>query len=211
MTKEMERRTFGFELRDNAGKPEITGYAAVFNSMSVDMWGFREQVAPGAFKKTLQEQDVCALWNHDTGAVMGRMSQNMTLVEDERGLAIDLTDPVMSAEQREMMQRGLVDKMSFGFETIRDLWEEDRAAETVTRTLLEVRLFEVSVVTFPAYTDTSASMRAVDKAKEIRSKFAAPGDHAAAVPQDITGPVLHLADERRMRVEIARRKLQLTN
>lgn len=207
MKQEMERRTFGVELRDDAGNPKITGYAAVFNSWSCDMYGFREKIAPGAFKKTIKESDVRALWNHDTGIVLGRSKAGtLALKEDETGLLIEIDPPHSAADYLETMRRGDVDQMSFGFQVIKDLWEEDREAETVSRTLLEVRLFEVSVVAFPAYDATSASVRAIDQAKEIRSKFAAPiNDHPAVVPQDITGPVIHLADERRMRLEIALR------
>lgn len=211
MKQEMERRTFGVELRDDAGKPKITGYAAVFNSWSCDLYGFREKIAPGAFKKTIKESDVRALWNHDTGIVLGRSKAGtLTLKEDDKGLLIEIDPPHSAADYLETMRRGDVDQMSFGFQVIKDLWEEDREAEIVSRTLLEVRLFEVSVVAFPAYDATSASVRAIDQAKEIRSKFAAPivPDHPAVVPQDITGPVIHLADERRMRLELALRSKQ---
>jgi len=201
MKNEVERRAFTVELRDNSGTPQITGYPVVFNSLSMDMWGFREKVAPGAFKKTLSEQKdkIRALWNHDTGIVMGRMGANLELSEDDKGLAMVLSDPVMSDEQRQMMTRDFVNQMSFGFQAVRDQWEENRDEDTVTRTLLEVRLFEVSVVTFPASEETSASLRAIDKAKEIRNKF-------LPAPEAHTEPGLpHFADHRRMSLAIAER------
>lgn len=199
----MERRTFGFELRDgDAGKmPTITGYAAVFNSLSVEMYGFREKIAPGAFKKTLQESDVRALWNHDTGKVLGRTKAGtLTCREDDKGLAIEIMPPESAEHMIESMRRGDVDQMSFGFEAIRDAWEEDRNAGTVTRTLLECRLFEVSVVAFPAYPDTSASVRAIDKAAELRKSF-------QQTTEAITMPaaIRHMADHRRMTLALAER------
>jgi HK97 family phage prohead protease len=197
MTRDMERRTFGVTLRDDSGKPKISGYAAMFNSPSCDLGGFTERIAPGAFTKTLKESDVRALWNHDTGIVLGRSKAGtLSLREDDTGLMIEIDPPDSAAAYLETMRRGDVDQMSFGFQAIRDKWEEDRNADTITRTLLEVRLFEVSVVAFPAYSDTSASVRAIDQAKEIRSKFAPIA----------TKPVNHLADYRRMSLEIAKRQ-----
>lgn len=202
--REMEQRTFGVQLRDDAGAAKITGYAAVFNSLSVEMWGFREKIAPGAFAKTIKESDVRALWNHDTGMVLGRSKAGtLTLAEDATGLAVEIMPP--DCPMLESMRRGDVDQMSFGFEAIRDMWEEDRANDIVTRTLLEVRLFEVSVVTFPAYEATSAqvaSSRAIERAKEIRGTFLLVNS-----TEQITKPSesAHLADYRRMSIELALR------
>lgn len=202
MKKELERRTFGVELRDVSGRPMIAGYAAVFNSLSCDMYGFQEKIAPGAFKKTLQESDVRALWNHDTGIVLGRSKAGtLTLAEDKTGLSVQINPPDSAAAFLETMRRGDVDQMSFGFIAIRDLWEEDRNAETVTRTLLEVQLVEVSVVAFPAYSDTTASVRAIEQAKEIRSKFAA----GVITAPDTGTTAVCLADHRRMSLLLAER------
>lgn len=203
MKHDTERRSFAVELRDKSGRPTIAGYAAVFDSWSCDMYGFREKIAPGAFKKTLQESDVRALWNHDTGMVLGRSSAGtLVLSEDSKGLAVEIDPPDSAAGLLETMRRGDVDQMSFGFQVIKDMWEEDRKADTVSRTLLEVRLIEVSVVAFPAYDATSVGVRAIDQAKEIRSKFVAPGEH--------TKPdLIHFADHRRMSLAIAVRQIQL--
>lgn len=162
----IEYRTFPLaEVRADAseGKPRIVGHAAVFNALSEEMFGFREQIAPGAFKKTLQEADVRALFNHDPNIVLGRnKSGTLGLAEDETGLAIDATPPDTQTVRDlvlEPMRRGDINQMSFGFRTIRDQWEEDHANKTLTRTLLEVRLFDVSVVTYPAYPQTDAAVR----------------------------------------------------
>ena len=210
MKREMEQRTFGVSLRDgDTGKCTITGYAAVFNSLSVEMYGFQEKIAPGAFTKTIKESDVRALWNHDTGIVLGRTKAGtLRCSEDKTGLAVEIDPPDSAANLMETMRRGDVDQMSFGFETIRDMWEEDRANDTVTRTLLEVRLFEVSVVAFPAYEATSAtcaSARAIERAKEIRATFiAVKSTEPVTMPND---PIVHLADYRRMSLELALRSI----
>jgi HK97 family phage prohead protease len=206
MKHDIERRSFAVELREDGGKPVISGYAAVFNTLSCDLWGFREKIAPGAFKKTIQESDVRALWNHDTGIVLGRSKAGtLRLSEDTHGLAIEIDPPESASSMLETMRRGDVDQMSFGFEAIRDLWEEDREADTVTRTLLEVRLYEVSIVAFPAYDATSVGVRATERAKEIRSKFAVPSTKSITTPGL---PMVHLADHRRMSLELALRAAQ---
>lgn len=138
-------------------RPTIAGYAAVFNHWA-DIGGFREQIAPGAFTKTLQEADVRALVNHDANYVLGRTkSGTLRLWEDEHGLAFEVDPPEAQWAQDLMasIRRGDVDQMSFGFRAIKDRWEGDE------RTLLEVALYDVSVVTFPAYAETEAHLRSM--------------------------------------------------
>lgn len=140
------------------GAPVISGYAAVFNVLSVVLWGFREKIAPGAFSDSLAD-DVRALWNHDTNIVMGRTkSGTLRLAEDTTGLRIE-NDPPSSAEREiESIRRGDVDQMSFGFRTLEDEWDEDSEGQIV-RTLRKVKLYEVSFVAFPAYPATSVALR----------------------------------------------------
>jgi len=72
----MERRQYdASEIRVDGGEqPVLVGHAAVFDTLSLEMWGFREKVAPGAFTDTLGKDDIRALWNHDTGLVLGRVA-----------------------------------------------------------------------------------------------------------------------------------------
>lgn len=164
----IERRIYPLtELRiavDNE-PPIIRGYAAVFNELSEDLGGFYERIKPGAFKKTLKEADIRALWNHDPNYVLGRnKSGTLRLAEDERGLAIEIDPPVEARWAQDLivsMKRGDVDQMSFGFRTVRDEWVT--AGEQIIRTLLEVELFDVSPVTFAAYLQTSVQVRALDE------------------------------------------------
>jgi HK97 family phage prohead protease len=160
------------EIRAGDGDtPKIEGYASVFNRLSEpldDGWGFsfREKVAPGAFARTLGVADVRALVNHDPNFVLGRnKSGTLTLAEDDHGLAVGIEPPDTSWANDLMvsMKRGDVNQMSFGFRVIKDKWEsiKDQNQRQDTRTLLEVALYDVSVVTFPAYKDTSAAVRSI--------------------------------------------------
>mgnify|MGYP001826162873 CR=1 FL=1 len=153
-------------VRADAEEPDrpsrIEGYAAVFGAESVDLGGFREVIHRGAFANTLGSADVRGLINPDPNLVLGRTTAGtLELREDERGLAFTLYPPDTAAARDLLvsMERGDVDQMSFGFETVRDRWEtDDRGA---LRHLLEAQLFDVSVVTFPAYPQTSAEARAM--------------------------------------------------
>lgn len=160
---ELERRfcdQHGLSLATRAEDkpPLITGYAAVFDTLSVQLWGFREKIAPGAFAGSLGD-DIRALWNHDTGVVMGRTkSATLRLAEDATGLLIENEPPSAATHQVESIDRGDVDQMSFGFRTLEDTWDEDEEGQLI-RTLLKVKLYEVSYVTFPAYPATSVQLR----------------------------------------------------
>lgn len=164
----IERRNFSAgELRtitDDDGLRHIIGYAAVFNSLSEDLGGFREKIDPGAFANSINSDDVRALWNHDSNYILGRnKSGTLTLAEDQRGLKIDITPPD-SQWARDLMtsiERGDVSQMSFGFRTVEQRWEGEYPDET--RTLMEVQLFDVSPVTFPAYPDTSIGLRSLEE------------------------------------------------
>ena len=159
-----ERRSFPLRemrvVREN-GARSIEGYAAVFEELSVPLWGgFREKIQHGAFAKTIREGDIRAVWNHSTLYVLGR-SKNGTLElrEDDVGLNIRIHPPD-SQWARDCMvsiERGDVDQMSFSFDSIRDRWETVDGVNI--RTLEEVKLWEVSPVTFPAYPQTSVSLR----------------------------------------------------
>lgn len=195
---EMERRVQVTELRtvdpQNEGElPTIRGYAAVFNSMSEDLGGFREFIRPGAFAKTIKEADVRALWNHDPNYVLGRSRSGTLLMnEDERGLAIEIRPPDVqwARDLITSMKRGDVDQMSFGFLTVRDEWNQDQDGN-VTRELVECKLFDVSPVTYPAYPATTVQARNIFQ------------QHKAATPD----PETHLADGESLKM--LRRKLDL--
>ena len=165
----MERRAFPApELRtavpeaEGEARPHIVGHAAVFNRLSEMLWGFREIIAPGAFKDAIAKSDVRALLNHEPSFVLGRKKNGtLKLWEDERGLAIDIDPPETgwAGDLLVSIGRGDIDQMSFGFTVAEDSW--DTVEGETRRTILRVdELFDVSPVTFPAYPETDAGLRA---------------------------------------------------
>jgi HK97 family phage prohead protease len=160
-SKESEVRvnTTQFEVRAEGDGMTFTGYASVFNSPSEDLGGFIEYVAPGAFKRSLQSRnEVKLLWNHDAGEPLASLrGGTMQLVEDEIGLKVtaQLPNTTRGRDVAELLRTKVIDSMSFGFNVIRDNWSRDGQ----TRTLESVRLFETSIVSFPAYSSTTATVR----------------------------------------------------
>lgn len=136
----------------------VSGYAAVFDSPSEPM-PFTEYVKRGAFRKTIKDgADVRLLIDH-TGVPLARTkSGTLKLREDEKGLymeaRLDPNNPD-AVKMRSALMRGDVSQMSFAFETIKDAWNKDRTV----RELREVKLHDVSIVTYPAYEETSAEIR----------------------------------------------------
>ena len=161
-----ETRTIGKPELRAAGEntpQKIGGYAAVFNSPTSIRDVFMEVIAPGAFTTTIAKNDIRALFNHDPNFVLGRnVAKTLRLVEDARGLAIEIDPPDSQAVRDlviEPLQRGDISQMSFQFHAIREQW--DQSGEIPVRTLVEVELYDVSIVTFPAYDDTSVGMRSL--------------------------------------------------
>jgi HK97 family phage prohead protease len=156
-----EKRSIAYsnlEVRsENEGKT-LVGYAAVWDSPSEYM-GFTEFVKRGAFSKTLNDgADVRLLIDHEGVPLARSKSGTLALEEDERGLRVEAElDPMNPDAARIMsaMKRGDLSQMSFAFRTIKDNWNTDRSV----RELREVQLFDVSVVTFPAYEQTVAELR----------------------------------------------------
>lgn len=166
---DIERRVFTLnELKiekREGGVRKIVGHAAVFNQLSEDLGGFREQIAPGAFADAVKSDDVRALFNHNPDFVLGRnLSGTLRLKEDSRGLAIEI-DPPDTQVARDLMvsmDRGDISQMSFGF-SVRpngQNWAKDDSGQVV-RTLTKVRLFDVSPVVYPAYPQTDVAMRSL--------------------------------------------------
>ncbi|MFJ9895247.1 HK97 family phage prohead protease [Streptomyces sp. NPDC091280] len=181
-TTEERRRlplsTAGLAIRaagDN-GAERFTGYAAKFNSRTSIgnplRWGFYEEIAEGCFTKTLDEGDSRFLIDHDTYYVVSRVSAGtLDLAQDDVGLPVDSAlDPALSyvGDLKANVRNGNITGMSFGFQVVKDDWQlidvETTDGDTVQaelRILREVKLFEVSAVTFPAYDDTETGLRAV--------------------------------------------------
>lgn len=168
--KTEERRIVVGELRaiaSEGGGQKIAGHAAKFDLLSEDLGGFRERIAPGAFAKTIQSGDVRALWNHDANIVLGRnKSGTLRLSEDSAGLFYECDAPDTQLVRDMVLApiaRGDVNQCSFGFYTLSDKWA--KIDGEWIRTLLEVELFDVSPVTYPAYPQTDVAVRSLQAAQ----------------------------------------------
>lgn len=157
------------EVREDGDGMTFSGYAALFDSPSEPL-PFTERIKPGAFRGSLRlRNDIKFLWNHDAGEILGSTrAGTLKLYEDERGLRVEgkLPNTSRGRDVAELLRRGDVDSMSFGFSVPSggDSWNEDGSE----RTLKKVRLHEVSLVAWPAYTATSGTVavRGIDKLAE---------------------------------------------
>ena len=165
--RQMRSAATEFRAAENDGKKYIEGYFSVFGS-NYEQWpGATESVDPHAFDETVAD-DVRALVNHDTTLVLGRTKAGtLELKVDSRGLwgRAEINEADQDATNLyARVQRGDVDQCSFGF----DILEEEvdfRDDGTAHWTLRKVKLYEVSVCTFPAYEDTSVQARKRDYEK----------------------------------------------
>ena len=176
---DIEKRNFAVtELRavEDGEQRKIVGYAAVFNTEArINSW-LIEKIEPGAFAKTIAGDDIRSVWNHDSNFVLGRnKAGTLTLIEDERGLRSENIPPdtQWARDFQVSIDRGDVTQMSFAFEVIDQEWLDNEDG-TETRTIKEVRLFEVSPVTFPAYTDTTVALRSLESARGSRQQTKMP-------------------------------------
>jgi uncharacterized protein len=158
----VERRAFAdcrAEASDNGRK--IRGYAIRFNAPSQDLGGFKEYIAPAAVDRTISEGlDVRALVDHDTGKVLGRTrSGTLMLRKDSKGLRIEIDPDEEISYARDIMRavaRGDVSGMSFAFRALEDEWNYE--GKMPIRTVTDMVISEVSIVTFPAYTATDVQV-----------------------------------------------------
>jgi len=151
-------------------QPRLEGYAAPFNALSVDMMGFRERILPGAFRESLERDDIFAVWNHEPSDVLGRKkAQTLELAEDARGLRVVIHPPrtALADSWVESVRRGDVTQMSFAFRTLEDRWIYDEGKIPI-RELQRVQLLEVSPTIFPAYPQTKIAARAVAASAALR-------------------------------------------
>lgn len=156
-----------------SGPGLLTGHAAVFNSVSVDLGGFVEQLAPGCFDGVLEDDCRC-LRNHLDDAILGRIeAQTLVLRVDDIGLEFecDLPDTSAGWDTAESVRRRDITGCSFQFRIAPDGDDWDFAGPVALRTITRVsRLYDVGPVTFPAYDSTSVDMRSF---REARAKVLA--------------------------------------
>ncbi|MFD5220313.1 HK97 family phage prohead protease [Streptomyces tendae] len=202
MTGEERRRLAlsdaGVSVRADGDGQRFAGYAAVFNSRTAIgnplRWGFYEEIAPGAFAKTLTEGDARMLIDHDSYYVVSRTSAgSLTLAEDDKGLSVDSALDTRLSYVQDLavnLDNRNVTGMSFGFYVIKDEWNSEPIevegadpVEVDVRIIREVRLIEVSAVTFPAYPETEAELKAVARALDHRGEYAAVEARAKFRPE----------------------------
>ena len=159
-----------FKTREDGEEKRIEGYFVVFNSISEIAPGMTESIAPGAFSETL-DGDIRALTDHETMYVLGRNgASTLELREDDKGLwgsiLINPNDQdAMNLYAR--VERGDVNQCSFGFDILSE--ETDfREDGSVHWTITSVKLYEVSVCTFPAYAETSVEARKEQREQIIK-------------------------------------------
>lgn len=178
---EIERRALG-EVRAAGEGRKLQGYAALYNSETKIPGLGREVIRPGAFTRALREgQDVRLLVNHEPSQILARTRNGtLRLREDERGLAFeaDLPDTQLARDVLELVRRGDLSQMSFAFRVKRDNWSPDGLRE-----LLDVDLFDVSVVTYPAYEETTVTARSRKEAGPMPWNFD-PNLHGTAKPSE---------------------------
>jgi HK97 family phage prohead protease len=213
----LERRYLRSEVRaDQAnGKKILRGYAARFNTLSVNLGGWRERLAPGCFSKCLQRDgDIALLHNHEMGAILGRQSAgNLDVEQDSVGLRFraELSDTTLAKDVFENVSVGNIRGMSFGMIVRTDLWDEmvdddddddeARGRKIPRRTVTAADVLEISTTPWPAYPASNVGTAA-------RMLFP-----SGFVPHEIRSRVgIHLsADEEtaRIRARIAAAKLTL--
>ena len=177
ITNQTERRYLNFEASkleyrgegDNK-KPYVVGHAAVFNSLSENLGGFRELIQANAFDDVL-EDDVRALFNHDANLILARTkSGTLNLSVDDQGLRYEFDVPNTTAGRDLLvsLERGDVSQSSFGFTVAEDNWDEDKEGRWVRNITKVKRLYDVSPVVYPAYPTADVAKRSLQEAIQKR-------------------------------------------
>jgi len=181
---------------DTTSPGTLAGYVVLFDSLSVDLGGFRERISRGAFDDSLaqvksREHSITIQTEHDTRNLLGRTEANLTLTPDEHGLRFvcRLPNTQLARDTVELVRTGVLRGVSFGFSQALDSW--DRSGKQGIRTVKRLRLHEVSLVAHPAYAaSTVTSLRGLPQpgnwvAARLRASAAQTSRRFAASP--ITG------------------------
>lgn len=167
MDPKLEHRMFRLdqvELRED-GPLLLVGHAAVFDTPEEIYPGLVEEVAPGTFRRAIVEDDIRALWNHDSNWVLGRnRAGTLVLAEDDTGLRVEIKvpDTQWARDLMVSIRRGDVSQMSFGFVAIKQEFTQ-LDGNRVKRRLEDVQLMDVSPVTYPAYPTTDIQARSLEQ------------------------------------------------
>lgn len=167
----LEIRSFNIELRDEPESRHIEGYGSVFNERSLDLGGFVEMIAPGAFDGVIERSDVKCYLDHNPEKGILARSRNgkgsLSLVVDEKGLRYEFDAPHtnLGDEVVEGLKRGDYSQSSFAFTVDDEIWTKEEDG-TYLRTITKIGgLYDVSIVANPAYEGTSVALRSLDAFK----------------------------------------------
>jgi HK97 family phage prohead protease len=208
----------GIELRTTgSGSPQFVGHAAVVNTRTAIgnplTWGFYEEISSDAFTRTLDGADVRLLVDHDSAKIVARQSAgDLRLAMDSVGLGVDADLDSEVSYVRDLarnLEKRRITGMSFGFMVRKDNWskvdvtaQDDKGNDYTTqadlRVIEDLDLIEVSAVTFPAYEETDAALRALSLAPELVAQRAEMVRHAKIdLPPRVLGRALDLMQELR--------------
>lgn len=171
-SNQVEVRCQTSELRTSGESRTIVGYAAKFESWSEPIMGwFREKISREAFSEC-DVTDVIMCFNHSIDSILARTtSGTLTLSTDEQGLRFEFEAPNTSLgnDMLELVRRGDISKCSFKFTVEEDEWryaDKDNGLEYDERTIRKIdKLYDVSLVVYPAYSDTEAGVRHLEERK----------------------------------------------
>lgn len=170
MTREI-RAGIPAEIRADDAGVKVAGYAAVFGQETNIGGYFREVIEKGAFSEAIGRDDVVFLINHDGLPLARTRSGTLKLAEDDHGLRIETTldpeDPDVKSIVGKM-KRGDLDKMSFAF--VPEVQEWDESGDLPLRTIKRAALYDVSIVTQPAYDGTEIGLRSLEAHRKANAK-----------------------------------------
>ena len=170
----MEKRIFNienrFETRED-GQEVVVGYGSIWNSRSENLGGFYEYISPDAIsQETIDKSDVRALINHDPNLVLARSTAgNLSLSVDEKGLRYEFSIPETSygKDLAINMKNGNINQSSFAFTVGSDEWSTDEEGNDI-RTITSIeKLYDVSPVTYPAYSQAESDLVVAQRALAI--------------------------------------------
>lgn len=166
----------GIEIRkdEETGSTKLVSHAPPWESMSVDLGGFREKFERGAFNNL--DQDIVATFDHNDSQLLGRTAAGtLSVAEDDDGLRyeVDLPDTTAGRDLSALVERGDIRGSSFEFAVAAggESWSEDDEGNPI-RTITNARLYQVGPVVNPAYQDTSVALRSRDEwaAQQVREQ-----------------------------------------
>jgi HK97 family phage prohead protease len=175
--KEIRSLSEALEIREEDNAPiRVSGYAAIFGEETNIAGMFTEVIERGAFKSAIERgDDVVFVINHEGLPLARTRSGTLKLSEDERGLFIETDLDPMDPDVRSIvpkMKRGDLDKMSFAFVPTRQEWDD--TGDIPKRMIKDVELYDVSIVTTPAYAGTEIGLRALEAHRAEQAKSQSP-------------------------------------